>query len=162
LSDSDQQRERLREGITMALYIGLSLLGVMVALPAEVSPSSASSPAGVIVLTAVGLLVAHWLAFRLSARFAHHGQLTAEHLELLGAQLVGGLAVTAVAVVPVMLLGREPGVLVAELGLIGFVGAIGYAAARTIPVSRSRAGLYVVAVVVLALAVLWIKTLVGH
>jgi hypothetical protein len=57
-----RRRERVREGVTL----GLSLLAVMVALPLDVSPSAAASPATVILLTAVGLLVAHQLAFRIS------------------------------------------------------------------------------------------------
>ena len=146
----------------MALYVGLSLLAVMVALPPDVTPASSSSPAIVVFLTAVGLLVAHALAFRISARLVHGGQLTSRHTELLGVQLAGGLAVTAVAVVPVLLIGGSTGVFVSELLLLAFISIVGYAAARTIPVSRWRATAYMTGVVALTLAVLWIKSLVVH
>lgn len=156
------RRERLREGVTMALYVGLSLLAVMVALPSDAGPSASDSPAALLFLTALGLLIAHWLAFRISARLAHRGRLASEHLELLAAQLAGGLAATAVAVLPVLLLGTPTGILVAELLLIGFVALVAYAAARTVPLDRIRAGGYVAAVVVLSLVVLSVKNLAGH
>ncbi len=65
--------------------------------------------------------------------------MSAANLELLGAQLAGGLAVTVVAVVPVLLLPAPYGVQVAELLLLAFVAVVGYAAARTVPLSRVRA-----------------------
>ena len=79
-----------------------------------------------------------------------------------GVQLAGGLAVTAVAVVPVLLIGGSTGVFVSELLLLAFISIVGYAAARTIPVSRWRAAAYMTGVVALTLAVLWIKSLVVH
>jgi hypothetical protein len=155
-----RRAERTREAVTMALYISLSLLAVMVALPPDVTPAASSEPAVMLLFTSIGLLVAHQLAFRLSARLAHHGHLAAHHLELLAAQLVGGLAVTAVAVVPVLVFGVTPGVIIAELLLLAFIAVVGYVAARMIPVSRGRALVYVAGVVGLVLVVIWIKLLV--
>lgn len=142
----------------MALYIALSLLAVMFALPADLAEAAGASHAGVLFVTSIGLLIAHQLAFRLSARLAH-GTLASEHVELLAAQLVGGLAVTAVAVVPVLLIGGQAGLLVAELALITFIAIIGYVAARGIPLSRPRALLYVAGVVALTLLISGIKNL---
>jgi hypothetical protein len=150
--------ERIREGVTMALYIALSLLAVMFALPASVSSAAGASHAGILFVTSIGLLIAHQLAFRLSARLAH-GKLASEHAELLAAQLIGGLAVTVVAVLPVLLIGGQAGLLVAELALITFIGVVGYIAARSIPVSRVRALLYVAGVVGLTLVVVGVKNL---
>jgi hypothetical protein len=158
--DADHRRERLREGVTMALYISLSLLAVMVALPPEVSPAASSTPAFTLFLTALGLLIAHQLAFRISARLAHGGHVASEHLELLGAQTAGGLVVTFVAVVPVLLLGVSPGVLVAELLLVAFIAIVGYTAIRMVPVSQARAVAYVGGVVALTLVAVAIKNLV--
>ncbi len=154
--------ERVREGVTMALYISLSLLAVLVALPSSLDPGAAARPALTIFLTSVGLILAHTLAFRLSTRLVDHGRLSAANLELLGAQLIGGLAVTAVAVIPVLLIGGPAGVRVAELLLIAFIAVVGYAAARSVPLSRPRALLYVAIIVVLSLGVLWVKNLVHH
>jgi hypothetical protein len=39
---------------------------------------------------------------------------------------------------------------------------VGYAAARSIPVSRARALIYALIVVAVAVAVLWVKSLVPH
>jgi hypothetical protein len=156
------RQARVREGLTMALYIGLSLLAVMVALPRNVTAALDPHPAVALFLTSISLLIAHQLAFRLSARLAHEGALCAEHLDLLAAQVVGGLAVTTVAVVPVLLFEGTTGIVIAELALLGFIAAVGYASARTIHVSRVRALLSVLGVIALVLVVLWIKELVHH
>jgi hypothetical protein len=160
--DVSHVHERMREGVTMALYISLSLLAVLVAQPTSLAPGASESPALAIVLTSVGLIVAHWLAFRLSTRLVHRGQVSAASVELIGAQLIGGLAVTVVAVIPVLLIGGFGGVLAAELLLLAFIAVVGYVAARSVPLSRPRALAYVAAVVALALVVLWIKGLVHH
>ena len=163
LLESDaHRRERLREGVTMALYISLSLLAVMLALPRDAGPSTAESPAMAVFLTSVGLILAHQLAYRLSARLAHHGRLHATHLDILAAQLGGGLAVTAVAVVPLLLIDGRAGVLVSELVLLAFIAGAAYTAARMVPYSRLRSLAFTGGIVVLALAVLWVKNLVGH
>ena len=145
----------------MALYVSLSLLAVMIALPKDVAPASSDSPAAVLFFTSLGLLLAHQLAFRISAQLAHRGLLS-EHLEILGAHLAGGLLVTAIAVVPVLLIAGPTGVLVAELLLLGFIAVVGYMAARSVPLGRVRSLAYVAGVVVLTLAILWIETLVDH
>lgn len=162
LATEAHRRERRREGVTMALYISLSLLAVMLALPRDAGPSSAESPAMVVFLTSIGLILAHQLAFRLSARLAHHGRLHAAHLDLLGAQLIGGLAVTAVAVAPLLLIDGRAGVIVSELVLLAFIAGAAYTAARMVPYSVLRSLAYTGAIVVIALGVLWVKSLVGH
>src|SRR3712207_6160501 len=81
--DAAHVRERVREGVTMALYISLSLLAVLVALPSNLDPGASESPAQTIFLTSVGLILAHVLAFRISTRLVHQGQLTAANVELL-------------------------------------------------------------------------------
>jgi hypothetical protein len=159
--DEGHRQARFREGLTMALYIGLSLLAVMVALPRDVTAALNPHPAVTLFLTSIALLVAHQLAFRLSARLTHRGEIASEHLDLLAAQLVGGLAVTAVAVVPVLLFEGRTGVLVAELALLTFIAVVGYASARTVH-GRARALLYVLGVIVLVLIVLWLKDVVHH
>lgn len=160
--DEGRRQDRVREGLTMALYIGLSLLAVMVALPRNVTATLEPNPAVTLFLTSISLLIAHQLAFRLSARFAHRGVIGAEHLDLLAAQVVGGLAVTTVAVIPLILFEGTTGVVIAELTLLAFIAAVGYASARTIHVSRVRAVMSVLGVIALVLVVLWIKELVHH
>ena len=84
------------------------------------------------------------------------------HGELLVAQLIGGAAVTAVAVVPIVIFGVPTGVRLAELLLIAFIGIVGFLAARTVPMGTARATSFVIGVVFVALVVLWVKTLVHH
>jgi FtsH-binding integral membrane protein len=154
-------RERVREGTTMALYVSLSLLAVTAALPSDLS-GSGSDPATVLFLTSLGLILAHAFAFRVSARLVDRGRLAEDSLEILGAQLAGGAAVTVVALVPIVLLGAPDGVRVAGYLLVGFVALVGYLAARSAEVGRGRALGYVAGVVVVAVVVLWVKSLVGH
>jgi hypothetical protein len=156
------RREHVHEGVTMALYISLSLLAVLVALPSNLNPSESATPALTIFLTSVGLILAHAVAFRISTRLVNRGQLTAANVELLSAQFIGGLAVTVVAVTPVLLIGGRNGIRVSELLLLAFIAVVGYVAARAVPVSRTRALTYVTAVVALTLVVLWVKNLVQH
>jgi hypothetical protein len=158
----DHARERVREGVTMALYISLSLLAVLVALPSSLDPGTAANPALTLFLTSTGLCLAHALAFRISTRLVHRGELPAADLQLLAAQVAGGLAVTVVAVTPVLLFGGPAGVRAAAWALLAFVAAVGYVAARSAAVSRPRALGYAALVVALALGVLWVKGLVHH
>ena len=93
------ERESAQEAVTMALYVGISLLAVLVGIPS----SSLTEPVRIVLFTSIGLLLAHLIAFRLSARLTHRGRLVGEHVRLVGAQLAGGLAVTALALAPVLL-----------------------------------------------------------
>ena len=157
---SEEDIEVLREAVTMALYISLSLLAVLAAVPGEILRQR-SAVAFTVGLTSLGLVLAHQVAFRLSTRLLHRGVLSPVARRLLGAQLIGGLAVTFVAVLPIVIVGSDalPWTFVL---LLGFVAVVGYVAARSVPVSRLRAVLYVAGVVVVALSVLIIKLLVGH
>jgi hypothetical protein len=152
------ERESAQEAVTMALYVGISLEAVLVGIPS----SSLVEPVRIVLFTSLGLLLAHLIAFRLSARLTHRGRLVGEHVRLLGAQMVGGLAVTALALGPVLLFPGDTGIQVAELTLLGLVAGAGYVAARMIPLSRMRAVLSVLGLVAATLVALWIKGLVGH
>jgi hypothetical protein len=153
--------EHRREAITMALYVSISLISVMIALPSELSPDEAERPALAVFLTSIGLMLAHALAFRISARLAH-GQLPSHVVAVLLAQLAGGLAVTVVAVAPILVVGGSAGVRLAEYLLIAFVGTTAYAAARASSMSRLRSTVYATLIVMLALVVLWVKALTPH
>ncbi|MCU0296482.1 MAG: hypothetical protein MUD05_10575 [Candidatus Nanopelagicales bacterium] len=157
---SEEAREWLREAVTMALYISLSLLAVLVALPSA-STAESDDLWLTILLTAVALLFAHQLAFRISSRLVNKGLLDAAGVKLLGAQLIGGLIAAVAAALPVLVFGSEA-VRASELILLLFVAATGYRAARSVPASRLRALMYVGVVVVGVIAVLFLKSLVGH
>lgn len=144
----------------MALYIALSLLAVMVALPAVGTEDD--DLALTVLFFSLGLILAHRVAFRMSSRLvAEGGGMEPEARSLLRAQLVGGAFVTFIAVLPLLLFGADayPASMAA---LLLFVMIVGYHVARSVPVSRARALLYVVLVLVVVIAVLGVKTKVPY
>lgn len=161
------ERERVREGVTMALYISFSLLAVLLARPTGYADDSHPDDSRVqvavtLALTALGLVLAHQLAFRLSTRLLNRGVLDPESIAVLRAQLLGGLPVVAVAAVPVLLLGVRAGVLVSELLLIAIAGAVGYVTARSSGASTRRVMVNVAGVLVVVGALLAFKVAIGH
>jgi hypothetical protein len=140
----------------MALYISLSLLAVVLAVP-----SSGHGPsAWTVFLTALGLVAAHLLAFSISARYVNDGELDEESAKLLGVQTSAGLGVAVLATLPVLLLPEPAGVDVTGALLVLVIGVVGYLTARNAGRSRLRALGYVVIVALVALVVLLIKSLV--
>lgn len=154
--------EPMREAVTMALYQSLSMLAVLVATP---TPNAADdnrvAVAITVLLTGLGLLAAHHVAFRISSRLVNDGLLTDESLRLLRAQAVGGLPVVVLAAIPPLVFGVEFGTVVSELLLLLLVAVVGYRAVRQ-AVSRRKAFVYLLGTVVLASAVITLKLAVGH
>lgn len=162
MSEEDRERSEIwREGITMALYVSLSQLAVMTALPSQ-EASTDSKLALTVALTSVGLVLAHQLAFRMSSKLVAPGsRLEPLAPRLLRAQLLGGAAVTVLAVLPILLFG--PGAYSWSIGLLLlFVMVVGYLVARSAPHGRVRSLVYVLVVAVAVLAVLAVKSLVSH
>ena len=159
--DDPEESEIWREGITMALYISLSQLAVMVALPTQ-QVQEATNLALTVALTSIGLILAHQLAFRISTRLVSKDSRVGQRdLRLLRAQLIGGGAVTVLAALPILLFGN--GAYRISLGLLLlFVMVVGYLAARTAPTSRPKSLLYVLGVGALVVGVLFVKNLVSH
>jgi hypothetical protein len=155
-------RELLREGVAMALYVSISLLAVMVALPDEIHATSPGLVAIGVAVTALGLIAAHWLAFRLSTRLTYGELVRAEHAAVLSAQVVAAAIVVGLATIPVIVLGVESGLVVAQILLLAVVAVVAYFAARPGHVGRPRALLYAVLVVGAAGIVVGIKNIVGH
>jgi hypothetical protein len=155
-----ERREVVREAVTMALYVSLSQLAVVAALPLD--QAEGATLAWTITLTSVGLVLAHQLAFRMSSRLITKGS-ALEPLapRILRAQLAGGAVVTLLAVVPVLVLGPDAIRLSAALLLL-FVMGVGYAVARSAPMSRPRSLAYVLVIALLAGVILAVKSLVGH
>lgn len=144
----------------MALYISLSLLAVLVAFPKN-DHLSGLAAAATLLATAVGLVLAHHVAFRLSSRLVDQGLVTTESLEALGAQMAGALPVAIVAALPPIIFEGSTGRVLSEVLLIGFVAGVGYVAVRQ-TAGRGRSLLYVAGLVVVIALVVWVKTLVGH
>jgi hypothetical protein len=157
---SEHDIDVVREAVTMALYISLSLLAVFVALPAGVL-KDAPSVALTVGLTAVGLVLAHQVAFRLSTQLVHRGVIDPQSRRLLSAQLIGGGAVTVLAILPTLIFGSGAIVWTGVL-LVGVVAVVGYLAARSVPRSRIRSLLYAGIVVAIVEGVLLVKGLASH
>ena len=153
--------DRVREGMTMALYLSLSLLAVMVAFEDPTHPDTPDL-GRLVFLTAVGLMLAHLLAFRMSARLVARGRGAAQTTQLVLAQIVGGVVVTAIATVPLVVLGPWPGLLVSEFALLALITGVGYVTGRASGYSRVRSLVYVAGVVVLTVVVLEVKALALH
>ena len=157
-----ERRDLIRAGVEMALYIALSLLGVMVALPLVMERTETISVATTLLVTAIGLLAAHWLAFSVSSRLETGGILSREALSELAAQVGGGLVAVAIAVVPLLVLPPPSGLFAAQLGLLALIAGVAYAAARPRAHSRARALAYTAAVVAGAAVVVALHDVGGH
>ena len=150
-----------REGITMSLYISLSQLAVISALPDATDNPDFSLP-WAIALTSIGLVLAHQVAFRMSSRLLNAGsELHKNARQVLVAQFIGGMTVTLIALIPALILGNSAYFL--SLGLLfTYVMTVGYLIARSRPTSRIRALGYVVSVAIAVAVVLYVKGLIDH
>ena len=154
--------ELTREALTMALYLSMSLLAVLVLLP-DVIPDEDNrwQAAGTILVTALGLLLAHHVAYRLSSRLVDEGLLTPESILALKAQAFGGGLVALAAALPVLVFGEDWGEEVSELVLLAFVTWAGYRSARK-RTTRLRSAIYVIILSGAVALVLIVKLAVGH
>ena len=157
-SGRGMHRETVREAVTMALYLSLSLLAVLLAVPA----STDEDPVALVVLTALGLLVAHLVAFSISSRLVSEGVFDAESRRVAAAQVAAGLAVVALVTVPMLLFDAPTSLYVAQALLVLVVVGVGYLAARAARASVLRSVAYVAVVVLAVACVLVLKALVGH
>jgi len=160
--EAAERREAAREAITMALYQALSLLAVLLATPTASDDAAGRVALAVtVLLTGLGLLLAHHVAFRLSTRLVNEGVVSDESLRLLRAQAIGGLPVVVLAAIPPLLLGPSLGIAVSEGLLLVLVAVTGYRAVRQTR-NRTRALGYLVGLVVVIALLMLLKTAVGH
>jgi hypothetical protein len=152
--------ELREEAYTTALYVAICLLAALIALP-----ETGRAHAHVIRIiwgVSVGLAVAHWFAFRVSARLVSAGSIRRQDVETAGTQLAAAAAVALLASIPVFLLPASADLAAVEL-LAGFIGSVGFAVARSSGATHARALVYALAVLVLALLVAGLKNgLAGH
>lgn len=158
----DETRLAAREFLAAGLYMALVLLAVLVAVPMESLPSD-ESMVGLLIGSAVGLTLAHWLAFRLAAHLTEEDGFAAQSaMKEAAAQIAGGVAVAALATAPFVLLDGKAALNGALIVLAALPAMTGLAIARL----RGRSWLWslVTAAVVLLLAivVVLIKEGLGH
>lgn len=151
-----------REFLASALYMALVQLAALVVLPVEQLPSDRTM-IGLLLGTAVGLVAAHWLAFRLAAHMTDAAGVWAGSAEQeAGAEVAGGLAVALVALLPFVLLDGQAALRVSLVLLAALPALAGLGIARLRHRSWLRSGLFAVLVLVLAMLVVLVKTSVGH
>ena len=156
-SEEPSRAELVREFFTMALYIALSLLAVTLVAP---TTGDGWPAAATMLLTALGLVLAHLLAFAMSSRLVSGGLLDRASARLLGVQAVAGFAVALLATLPVLVLPNPLGIQVAGLLLFIIIGVVGFWAARNGGASVLRSLVYVAIVGVAVCAVLAVKAFV--
>ncbi len=152
--------ELRKEALTMALYVAICLLAALIALP---EAGVGVHVAGIIWGVTIGLAVAHWFAFRLSARVVGAGRVRQHDVESASAQIAGAVTVAVLASVPVLLFPEDIERRLVEWLLSAFIALVGFAVARGGGASRPRAMIYAALVLILAVAIAVVKNaLAGH
>jgi len=140
LSGVGEHRLELRkEALTMALYVAICLLASLIVIPE--STAEHSNLIGLTWGITVGLALAHWFAFRVSARMAGGGTVRATDIEIIGAQLLGAASVAVVVSVGVLLLPDSVELDGAEFLLAALISLAGFAVARGAGASLPGRGL---------------------
>lgn len=162
LAPEQESRLAAREFFAAALYLALVLLAVLVAVPTESLPPD-DAVVGLLLGSSVGLMLAHWLAFRLAAHLTEERGFAARSAAReAAAQIGGGLAVAALAALPFLLFDGVTA-LTGALVLLGALPALtGLAIARLRGRSWPSSVLAAAAVLVLAAVVVLVKEALGH
>ena len=156
------RRALAREFFASALYVAIVLLAVLVALPREQLPADHAVVA-TLIGTALGLVLAHFVAFRLAAHLtSESGWAGAPLIQEAGAGLVGGLVVALVAAVPYLLLDGDDALLGSLLALATLPAIMGGSIARLRGRSRGQSLIAAGLALALALAVVYVKNSLGH
>ncbi len=154
-------RELRREAFTMALYVAICLLAALTAIPDD--DHSAVSVLALIWGTTIGLALAHWFAFRLSARLVGAGEYGLHDAESAAAQFTGAFAVALLSTVPVLIFPSSSELDAVRLVEAGFIALVGFAVARSSGAGMVRSLVYGGAMLTAATAVAAVKNaLVGH
>ena len=161
-TEQDAHRRVLaREVLASALYVALVLLAALLAVPSDRLPPDAEM-VWLILGTAVGLLLAHWLAFRLAARITTEGDWTPSAAQEAAAQLAGGLAIAVLAAAPFLALDGTS----ARVASLAALAALPALAGCLIARLRGRTWLFALTagalVLVLAAGIVAAKNTLGH
>ena len=136
----EHKLELRKEALTMALYVAVCLMAALIAIPE--SAAEQTTVIGLIWGITLGLALAHWFAFRVSARMVGAGTVRTSDVELIGAQLLGAAGVALVVSVGVLLLPDSAELESAEFLLAALISLIGFAVARGAGASLLRAVVY--------------------
>jgi hypothetical protein len=135
LIDTITRRELAREAVTTALYVAITLLAALIAIPSDDVPGTVHT-AALIWGGAVGLALAHWLAFDVGARLFQTAHL--DRLHKLGGpvSVVAALVVAVITTIPIVIAPEDIASETAICVLAAILGVAGFAVGR-----RSGAGL---------------------
>ena len=158
---SEERLEFRKEALTMALYVAICLMASLIVIPD--SAVAQTNVIGLIWGVTLGLALAHWFAFRVSARMVGAGTVRSSDIELIGAQLLGASSVALLVSVGVVLLPDSAELQGAEYLLAALISLIGFAVARGAGASRMRAVVYALFVLAGAVTIAVVKNLLaGH
>lgn len=158
----EETRLAAREFFAAALYMALVLLAVLVAVPTERLPSD-ESVVGLLIGSAIGLTLAHWLAFRLAAHLTEDGGFAAQSAAReAAAQIAGGVGVATLGAVPFLLLDGEAALTGALVVLAAMPALTGLAIARLRGRSWLSSLLAAAVVLLVAVVVVLVKEGLGH
>ena len=161
--------ELLRECLTMALYVAITLLATLLVLPHgedvgnQTLDGGISGPRllGVIWGTTVGLALVHWYAFTIASAEVRGGGQRRTDVELGLAQLAGAGVVAATATLLVLVVDETDELTVAIWAPAILVGVVGYLTGRASDRSRWRSLLTGGAILALGVAVAIAKLVLG-
>ena len=113
----------------MALYVAIALLAAL----AAINPDRFTRRETLLLIwgTALGLAVAHYVAFRLASSIAKPRHLSREDVRTAGVQFLGAMSVPAMCTLTGLVFADDDSAVeVAELTLAGMLGVTGYLAGR--------------------------------
>lgn len=169
---SDERVEPLREAMTMVLYLSLVLLATLTALPTDSEGGAGGQEAsgvhgiGLVALiwgTSLGLALAHWFSFRLTARAVGGGYVSETDVKIGVAQMGGAVLVAVLCTIPVFVVGEGNDVKVTLWVPALIVGIAGYFVSRASGRTRTQSLILGGVVMVMGFAVAAVKNiLLGH
>lgn len=154
--------------MTMVLYLSIVLLATLTALPTHTESQAGAGVhglglVGLIWGTTIGLALAHWFAFRLTAKAFGGGRVSESDLKVGLAQMAGAASVALLCTIPVLLVGEADDVQVAAWVPAIIVAIAGFFVARASGRTQTQSLIYGVVAMVLGLTVAAVKNfLLGH
>ena len=145
----------------MGLYVTVCLLAALTALESVVAVPG--RVLGLVWGTTVGLALAHLFAFRIAGRLVHDGRLPRSDRVVSAVQLAAAAAVAVLVSIPILIASPTSELNWARYTCAGIIGVVGYEVARSAEKSRTRAVIFGLGVLALAIIIAAVKhALVDH
>ena len=145
----------------MVLYVSVVLLATLAAVPVDQLGSDAEVSA-LLWGAAIGLALAHWFAFHVSAQLYSGSGVSREDVVSGAAQTGAALAVAFVATLPLLVSKDDLALGVSVIDLTIVIAYIGYVSSRRAGLSRTRAVVRAVVTVLAGITVAAVKVWVEH